>query len=407
MLAGMRRTTSTGTPPPPRLTDAARVRARLRVLHVISHLGVGGTEHGLLKVMQGLGEEQFEHRICAVRGIDSEFAQNMKVAGKTCTVGSPTPGFQFPLFRLTQVMKDFRPHIIHSRNFGALEAIPAARIAGVPVVIHSEHGYELETLGGLPLRRRLLCRAFYAMADAVLTVTRDLGRYHSRQSWLPEAKFRVIYNGVDSERFSPHTEKSQQTRRDLGIPSDRIVIGTVSRIVPIKDHGTLLDAAEMLLRQGKQIHVLIVGAGPELSKLRARVDASSVLQGRVTFTGASDCVPDLLNVMDLFVLSSISEGMSNTILEAMATGVPVVVTQTGGNSELVEDGNSGSLFAPRDIQALVQHLVQLVDDAPLRQTFGAVARQRAVEQFSLGKMMSSYRELYFGLAARRGVWKEE
>jgi len=88
-------------------------------------------------------------------------------------------------------MREYRPHIVHTRNFGALEAIPAARIVGVPVAIHSEHGYELEVLGGLPLRRRVLCRAFYAMADAVFAVTKDLRKYHSKQSWLPEQKFRV------------------------------------------------------------------------------------------------------------------------------------------------------------------------------------------------------------------------
>jgi sugar transferase (PEP-CTERM/EpsH1 system associated) len=378
---------------------------KLRVLHVVSRLGMGGTEHGVLKVMNGLGEVHFEHSICAVRGVDESFAVRMNVASKAHSAGTAQPGFQFPLFRLIRIMKKIRPHIVHTRNFGALEAIPAAHLAGVPVTIHSEHGYELEILSGLPLRRRVLCRSFYAMADAVLTVTEDLRKYHARQSWLPADRFRVIYNGVNTERFSPRPENAAQIRRELGIPANCVVIGSVGRLVPIKDHATLLQAAENLLQQGKDIHVLLVGAGSELNKLKAYAAASPELAGRVTFPGASDRVPELLNAMDVFVLPSICEGMSNTILEATASGLPVVVTRAGGNPELVEDGHSGWLFSPRDVSALAQHLARLADNADLRRSAGIAARRRTIEQFSLAGMMRRYNDLYCELAARRGVWK--
>jgi sugar transferase (PEP-CTERM/EpsH1 system associated) len=383
---------------------AARVD-RLRVLHVISRLGMGGTEHGVLKVMRGLGDQEFEHRICAVRGIDQDFASRMHVDAQAYAAGTSKPGFQFPLFRLARLMREYRPHIVHTRNFGALEAIPAARIVGVPVAIHSEHGYELEVLSGLPLRRRVLCRTFYAMADALFAVTGDLRKYHSKQSWLTEQKFRVIHNGVDTDRFSPRPELAGAIRSKLGIPAGRLVIGSVGRLVPIKDHGTLLQAAELLVHQGKDVHVLIVGSGPELPKMQARVASSPQLGGRVTFSGASDRVPEMLNAMDLFVLTSICEGMSNTILEAMASGLPTVVTRTGGNPELVEDGRDGWLFPARDFQALAQCLLQCADDSKLRTEFGEAARRRALEHFSLTAMIATYRHLYIELAARRGVWK--
>jgi sugar transferase (PEP-CTERM/EpsH1 system associated) len=302
-------------------------------------------------------------------------------------------------------MREYRPHIVHTRNFGALEAIPAARLAGVPVAVHSEHGYELEILSGLPLRRRILCRTFYAMADAVFAVTRDLRKYHSKQSWLAEERFRVIHNGVDTNRFAPRPELAGAIRSELGIPAGRLVIGSVGRLVPIKDHMTLLQAAESLIHQGKDVHVLLVGTGPELPKLKARVAASTHLSGRVSFPGASDRIPEMLNAMDLFVLTSICEGMSNTILEAMASGLPAVVTQTGGNPELVQDGHDGWLVATRDSQALAQRLLQCLDDAKLRAKFGNNARQNVLDHFSLSKMMASYRGLYLELAARRGVWK--
>src|SRR5271165_3097902 len=183
---------------------AQRKVERLRVLHVIPRLGLGGTEKGVLNVIRGLGEGGFTHQICAVRGIDAEFAKREGIESQAYSADSSRAGFQFPLFRLKKIMEEFRPHIVHSRNFGALEAAPAARLARVPVVIHSEHGYELEILRGLPMRRRILCRCFYGMADAVFTVTDDLRKYHAAQSWLPTDRFRVLYNGVDTEKFSPN-----------------------------------------------------------------------------------------------------------------------------------------------------------------------------------------------------------
>jgi hypothetical protein len=115
-------------------------RERLRILHVVSCLGMGGTENGVLKIIRGLGDDDFEHRICAVREIDDSFVRRMNFAGEVCSAASSKPGFQFPLFRLISRMKAFRPHVVHARNFGSLEAVAAARLARVPGVVHSEHG---------------------------------------------------------------------------------------------------------------------------------------------------------------------------------------------------------------------------------------------------------------------------
>jgi sugar transferase (PEP-CTERM/EpsH1 system associated) len=374
----------------------------LRVLHVLNRLERGGTELVVLKLLGGLSESKFQQRLAAIRGMDPQL-QRVSLAEHLVSVGDGGSGFQFPLFRLASIMRAYRPHIVHSRNWGAIEAIPAARLAGVPVAIHSEHGYEIEMLAGLPIRRRIFRRAAYAMVDAVVAVTRELGDYHARMAWLSPARISVIYNGVDTQQFYPSPEARTLLRKRFGLPENRFIVGTVGRMVPIKDHPTLLRAMEILVQHGVNAHALLVGSGPELEGNKSIVTASPNLAGRVTFTGSSEEVPDLLRTIDAFALPSISEGMSNTLLEAMATGLPVIATSVGGNIEVVEHERSGWLIDTRDAEALASHLATLASTETLRAQYGAAARKRVIERFSLERMLEGYSNLYRELAARRGI----
>jgi sugar transferase (PEP-CTERM/EpsH1 system associated) len=374
----------------------------LRVLHVLNRLDRGGTELIVLELINGLSEISFEHRLASLRGSDPAL-QNVMLPGGQLLLAGEAHGFQFPLFRLARMMRTYRPHIVHSRNWGTIEAIPAARLAGVPIAIHSEHGYELDMLAGLPVRRRIFRRAAYGMADAVFAVSRELRDYHAKQAWISSERIRVICNGVDTKRFCPNPELRAGLRKRFGLPQDRFIVGTVGRMVPIKDHGILLRAVDSLVQRGVDAHALLVGSGPELERTQRLADASPGLTGRVTFVGASEEVPELLNTMDVFALPSISEGMSNTLLEAMATGLPVIATAVGGNTEVIDHEKSGWLIRPRDHESLASLLTRLASREDLRQIYGAAARKRIVECFSLDRMLSNYTQLYLGLAARRGV----
>ncbi len=373
---------------------------RLRILHVISYMGRGGAEIGILKLVAGLGEG-FEHRVCTTRGFDGDFVRSSFSEEKMYIAGSPELKLQFPLFRLTRIIRQYRPHIVHTRNWGAIEAVAAAKLAGVPVVIHSEHGYELDMFAGLPLRRRLFRRSAYAMTDAIFAVTRELRDFHARQAWIHPERMGVIYNGVDTRRFALCRETRLAVREELGLPEQSFVVGSVGRLVPIKDHPTLLKAAALLSGSGIDLRVLLVGSGPERERLQGR--ATGALEGRVCFAGDSDRVPELLNAMDVFVLPSLNEGMSNTLLEAMACGLPVLATNVGGNPEIVENNLSGCLFTPGDAKWLADKLQLLARDPALIHQLGTAARNRAIESFSLSRMLETYRSFYLDLTARRGV----
>jgi sugar transferase (PEP-CTERM/EpsH1 system associated) len=373
----------------------------LRILHVLGQLGTGGTEHGVLNVVEGLSSGQFEHRFCVIRGYDPEFASINKLGAEPFVAGSRNG--RFFVFRLARIMRAYGPHIVHSRNWGTIEAVPAARLARVPIAIHSEHGYEVETMGGLPRRQQLFRRAVYPMADAVFTVSGELRDYHARQARIAPEKIRVIRNGVDTDRFSPRPDIRQAARRKLGVPPGTIVVGSVGRMVPIKDHATLLKAAALVLARGVALRVVLVGSGPELEKHRNTVAETPELAGRVVFLGASDDIPELLNAMDIFVLPSLLEGMSNTLLEAMASGLPVLATRVGGNPELVEDGVTGWLIARGDVSALAAHIQQLASTAEMRYRFGDAGRKRAERLFSLRAMIEGYQALYLELAEKRNL----
>ena len=380
---------------------SARADTRpLRVLHVVNRLDLGGTESGILKVATGLPGHEFIHAVCTARGHSPEFAQQRAFSGEIFDAADSKSQRQLLVHRFARVIRRFRPDVVHSRNWGAIEAVFAAKLAGVPAIVHSEHGYELHILKGLPLRQRLIRRAAYAAADAVFTVTSDLRDYHARQAGVRSSRITVIPNGVDSERFTPRQQATSASRAALGLPKNSFLIGTVGRLVAIKDQALLIRAAQALADCGRNVSVALAGDGPERSNLAA-LAAQLSFSDHVHFLGASKNVPEFLNALDVFVLPSVSEGMSNTLLEAMSSGLPIVATSVGGNPELIENQVSGLLFPAGDAARLIEHLSFLAEDSERRRDLGTKARERILDRFRLDAMLNSYRNLYQSLVARR------
>ncbi len=372
----------------------------LRIMHVFDRLELGGTEKAVMKLIRGLDSGLFEHYICTLRGAKAQ--GEAWTAGVTLLdAGGGGEGFQFNVPRLVKVMKAIRPAIVHSRNWGGIEALVAARIAGVPVALHSEHGYELQMASGLKFHHRLLRHVVYRMGMAVATVTEELRNYHAAQAWWSPEAIKVLYNGVDGQAFSPQPQVRKATRERLGISEGAFVVGSVGRMIPLKDFFTLLRAAEVLVPEFPNLRVLFAGSGSELPKLSDYVTNSERLAGRVLFTGLADCVSELLNAMDVFVLPSLMEGMSNTLLEALAVGLPVIATRVGGNPEVIAEGICGYLFTPQDVPGLASLLRSLARDSRIREQFGRSARERALQNFSLQGMVRRYRDLYIDLFMRQ------
>jgi sugar transferase (PEP-CTERM/EpsH1 system associated) len=366
------------------------VAGPIRILHLVDSLGKGGLENGLVNVIRALDPGRFEHVVCAIRRLGENAERLPADRVPVVCLDKKETGSRSQISLLTGAIRKYQPDIVHSRNWPAIEGVLASRWARVRGTIHSEHGLDAETTVGEPRRRIYFRRLAYELADRVVSVSSQLAEVHARRTGFPLRRITVIHNGVDSRRFAPDPGARAAFRRELGL----------ANLFPVKDHLTLLRGfAEIAAGpQGQGAQLVIAGEGPERARLESFLSAHPGWKDRVKIIGSSDRIPELLNALDIYVLSSISEGISNSLLEAMATGLPVIVTQTGGNPEVVVDGQCGLLFRPGDFERLAAHLLALKSQADLRRELGRNARQRAREWFSIESMVQQYAQLYESFA---------
>jgi len=367
--------------------------APVRVMHIVYTLRTGGMEMGVVKLVNGLDPARVRSSICSTTPAGSEIKALVQPA--------------VPVFELTrragndvQVVRDLyrlfkreRPHVVHTHAWGTLlEGLVAARAAGVPVVVHGEHGT-------LQLRgyQRWLQRLGWGAADRVLSVSSKLSERMSAATGFSARRITTIRNGVHLDRFRPADRAA--ARKALGIPGG-VVIGTVGRLVPVKDQATLVDAVAELRRAGVTTTLVIAGDGPERPALEARATAAGV---DLRLLGYRPDVEQVLGALDVFVLSSVSEGLSNTILEAMAAARPVVATRVGGAEEMIDDGVTGVLVPPSDPGAMAAALRRVLATGDAGAAMGAAARRRVESEFTLAGMMLRYEQLYTDAAAAKGL----
>jgi sugar transferase (PEP-CTERM/EpsH1 system associated) len=365
----------------------------VRVMHVVHALRPGGMEAGVVKIVNGLPRGRVQSAICSTQpagALKDLVNPDVRLYELNRRDGND-PSLVWNLFRL---FRREQPDIVHTHAWGTLlEGLVAARFARVPVVIHGEHG----TLQLRP-RQRWAQRFAWAAADRVLSVSSRLADRMARETGFPRERIRVIRNGVDLTRFGSVDHSA--ARAALGLSGTSRSVVTVGRLVPVKDHATLLQAFARVHRDDPAAVVVVAGDGPLREPLAARAAALGV-DHCVRFLGHRPDVELVLAAADVFVLSSESEGLSNTILEAMASGLPIVATRVGGADELVLDGETGQLVAPHSPSELAQALARLLGDPMLRRSMGAAGRARVEAEFSLAGMVGRYESLYMEAAATK------
>jgi sugar transferase (PEP-CTERM/EpsH1 system associated) len=367
---------------------------------VVFRFDYGGLENGLVNLLNGLPPERFRHAVVALDGIGEEFRRRIVRPDVPVLCIGKRPGKDLPSYaRMWRALRELRPALVHTRNLGTLDMQLAAAAAGVRRRVHGEHGWSPADPQGLDPRSLRLRRALRSLPQTYVAMSRDIAHWLEQAVGVPAPRIRQLYSGVDARRFHPEgpVPADLPWEASPGSPGRPRVIGTVGRLDPIKNHSGLLRAFAAILERHpvrrQALRLIIAGDGPLRGKLEAEARALG-LAGEVWFAGARADVPALMRAMDVFVLPSVNEGISNTILEAMASGRPVVAARVGGNPELVVDGTTGTLYAADDPQGLARALEGYVQLEDLGRRHGEAARERVVADFSLEAMMARYAALY-------------
>ncbi|THF63659.1 TIGR03088 family PEP-CTERM/XrtA system glycosyltransferase [Pseudothauera nasutitermitis] len=376
------------------------------IAHVLYGFRVGGLENGVVNLINGLPESRYRHAVLSLTDSCPRFRARVARADVEFIDLSKPPGHGFRLYgRLAALFRELRPAVVHTRNLAALEVQVPARMAGVPVRIHGEHGWDVGDPQGTRRRYQWVRRAYRPFVTRYVALSAQLEGYLNARVGVPAARIARICNGVDARRFHPAERGREPLAGSPFNASALRVIGTVGRLQAVKDQTLLVRAFARLLRSEPQLaaplRLCIVGDGPLRADLERTV-AEAGLGGRVWLAGERDDTPEVMRALDGFVLPSRAEGISNTVLEAMASGLPVIASAVGGNPELVDAGRTGTLVPAGDEEALAAALAGWLHAPQRARAQGLAGRVRVEEGFSLDGMVARYAALYDELLAAAG-----
>ena len=366
-----------------------------RIVHVLSSFGMGGQE----RVAFDLAVSQ-RRAGCWVAALslapppDGPLAAELRAAGiEVDRVARPRPGVDLMLIpRIARWLRRHGAQLVHTHNRMALiYGGPAGRLGGARVV-HTKHGNNPK--GGT----RLIAGNLAArVVDAFVAVSNETAEFARKRREVDERRLLVIPNGIELGRFHPMPDGRDRIRRELAIAPGAWVIGTVGRVAVEKNHALLVKAVAPLL--GPETHLVIAGDGQLLPALTELVGSLGVAR-YVHLLGARRDVPEILNALDTFVLSSDTEGLPLVVPEAMATALPVISTAVGGVPGVLDEGQTGFLVAAGDEQGLRERAAALRADPAASRAVGERARAAAVARFSAERMQRDYLELYARVLAR-------
>jgi len=364
------------------MTDA------IRVVHVVLSLDVGGLERMVLDLVRE-GTRRGQHVSVACVERPGTLASAVEAMGARVVCVDKRAGLRpSSIGRLAMAFRELRPDVVHTHQLTALAyAGPAALAVGGPVV-HTEHGKHFASRR----RTRLLGRLAGRFVARFLCVSSDIAAEVEAYRIVPRRKIGVVANGIDTARFEIHAGR-ESTRAALGIAADAIVVGTVGRLNEVKRQDRLIRAFARVRETSPTAQLLLVGDGILMADLR-KLAVDLKIESSVHFAGYQTEPEKFLGAMDLFALTSRSEGMPLAILEAWAAGVPVVASRVGGVPEMMADGQTGLLFDPEDENALVAAMGRLIANRDLRRAMVEAGRALVIEKYDLRVMAANYERHY-------------
>jgi glycosyltransferase involved in cell wall biosynthesis len=375
---------------------------RIKVLKFLNHFYIGGTERQFVHVANGLDPSKFDVEIGCLKR-DGPLLRSLREEMPVHLYPVRTSFYHvqsiLSQLRLAQDIRKRRIDIVHTYGwYPNIFAIPPSWLSARPFRIAS-----IRDAGAYmtPIKIRAL-KVACALSDRVLANS-AAGRDWLAAQGVKDEKIEVIRNGIAIPEPARKTAESSRIRKEFGIPAGASLCACIGRVVSGKGIDFYLRAARILADQGRDVRFLMIGAVSVEKKYKSEMEILARdlnLEGRVVFTGQRQDVAEILREVDIVVHPSLTEGLSNVILEAMAAGLPVVATRVGGNPELVLDGKTGLLVPAEDAAAIAHAIARLLDEPQMARTFGEAARRRIIEEFSIGQMLSRMEDLYTRLMER-------
>lgn len=375
------------------------------VAHVMYRFDTGGLENGIVNLINHMPADAYRHAVIALTEV-TDFRKRIQRDDVEFISLNKAPGHGIWLFpKLFRLFRKLRPAVVHSRNLAALEVLLPAWAAGVPVRIHGEHGRDVGDLDGSNVTYQRVRRFYRPFVSYYLALSRDLAQYLVHAIRVPEEKVLQVYNGVDSNRFHSGIPDSAVPGCPFPRPAFWIV-GTVGRMQTVKDQPTLARAFIRALQLDpalkQRLRLVLVGDGPLREECRQLL-ADAGIADLAWLPGERSDIPEVMRGLDCFVLPSLAEGISNTILEAMASSLPVIATAVGGNADLVEAGATGEIVPAADPESMAHQIVRLANSPELARQMGSAGRAAVERKFSMEAMVAAYRGTYDRLLHRSGV----
>jgi sugar transferase (PEP-CTERM/EpsH1 system associated) len=370
------------------------------VAHVIHKFAVGGLENGLVNLINHMPQGRYRHAIVCLTGY-SEFRDRLIDKKLPVISLNKTPGQDFGVhLRFQRVLRLLKPDIVHTRNLSSLELQITAALAGIRHRIHGEHGRDVFDLEGQNFKYKTFRKAMRPIVHEYTAVSKDLVKWLTTSIGIKSERVTQIYNGVDIQKFRP-SENGHRSHAPAGFTtSNSFVIGTVGRMETVKDQITLVQAFIHLLNSDaearRRFRLILIGDG-SLRQVALDLLRRANVEDLAWLPGEREDVAEMMRALDVFVLPSVQEGISNTILEAMATGLPVVATRVGGNPELISENLTGMMVPPSDPIAMADAIRVYFLNPDMRTTHGREGRRKVESCFSMEAMVSRYLNVYDSL----------
>ena len=373
-----------------------KARKKIRVAHLMQVLHFGGKENGVVNIVNNINPDIFENHIITFlpggslqKNVDPERCK-VSATGRKWGNDMSLP------FKVARILRQNQIDILHTHAWGTLlEGYGGAKIARTPILIHGEHG----TMKDDSMKHKILQRYIWKKFDRVLSVSEVLRNQLSQRIGFPASHIHALVNGVNLERFSCVAELDNP-KELIDLPADTPVFGSVGRLVKVKNYPLLLRAAKKVFEKMPNARLLMVGAGPLYPETRQLIEDLGI-SDKVIFNRWKKNIPDYIRAMDLFILPSFSEGMSNTILEAMACSRTVIATDVGGNPELVVNNVTGKLVPSDDDEAMAAAILDLLQNPKKLEQYATAGRKRVEDNFTSDQMYRRYEKLYIELAKEK------